>query len=151
VESCPVSDCEWFSADSIDLNCFHCSDDQCHPTQSEIHSDFVIPHPFTTGILKNALLDPLGVCQVHQMQLDHGRNGNDTAYELNLCSSCSNSVKKHKLPALALANHTALGIVPSELPDLMFIEESMIALYRAKCWIVQLSEQDSNLNFPQTQ
>ncbi|KAF8227481.1 hypothetical protein L208DRAFT_1174218, partial [Tricholoma matsutake] len=78
-------------------------------------------------------------------------NGNDTMYELNLCLSCWNSVKNHKLPALALANHMALGVVPSELQDLTFIEESMIALCHAKCWIVQLSEQDSNLTFAQSQ
>ncbi|KAF8232998.1 hypothetical protein L208DRAFT_1559161, partial [Tricholoma matsutake] len=60
-------------------------------------------------------------------------------------------LKNHKLPALALANHTALGSVPSELQDLTLIEESMIALCHARCWIVQLSEQDSNLTFPQTQ
>jgi hypothetical protein len=85
------------------------------------------------------------------MQVDDGQDEDDTAYELNLCLSCWNSIKKHKLPALALANNTALGSVPAELQDLIFIEESMIALCRAKCSIVQLSEQDSDLTFPQSQ
>jgi hypothetical protein len=50
-ESCPVSNCEWLAAGSIDLNLFR-------------SSDFTIPCPFTTGVLKNTLLDPLGIHQV---------------------------------------------------------------------------------------
>ncbi|KAF8240946.1 hypothetical protein L208DRAFT_1230410, partial [Tricholoma matsutake] len=42
------------------------------------------------------------------------------------------------LPHCALANHTFLGEVPSELQDLTFIEESAIALCRAKAYIIQL-------------
>ena len=114
-ELCLVSDCKWFSTDSVDLSCFHCSDDQLHLTQSEIHSNFAIPHPFTTGILKTHCCIHLGVCQVDQMQVDHGENRDDMVYELNLCSSCLNSVKKHKLPVLVLAHHTALGTIPPEL------------------------------------
>jgi hypothetical protein len=41
--------------------------------------------------------------------------------------------------------------MPAELKDLTPIEESMIALCRAKCWIVQLSEQRSDVAFPHNQ
>jgi len=88
------------------------------------------------------VLDPLGV---RSLTL------NNTAHELNLCCSCLHDIKKSKTPALALANRTFLGPTPSQLKDLTLIEESMIALCRAKSYIVQLSEQDSNLTSPQNQ
>ncbi|KAF8226030.1 hypothetical protein L208DRAFT_1304229, partial [Tricholoma matsutake] len=73
-------------------------------------------------------------------------------YELNLCFSCLKSIEKEKIPALALANRTFVGPLPPELNDLTPIEESMIALCRSKCWIVQLSEQDhSDLTSPHVQ
>ncbi|KAF8218406.1 hypothetical protein L208DRAFT_1068099, partial [Tricholoma matsutake] len=62
----------------------------------------------------------------------------NSAYELNLCSSCLSAIDKHKLPPLALANQLFLGPVPPELQDLTPIKESMIALY-------------PNLSFPQNQ
>ncbi|KAF8225646.1 hypothetical protein L208DRAFT_1504789 [Tricholoma matsutake] len=55
------------------------------------------------------------------------------------------------MPALSLANRTFLGPVLKELEGLTSIEESMIALCQAKSWIIQLSEQDSKLTFPQNQ
>jgi hypothetical protein len=97
--------------------------------------------PYTTGILRNVVLDPSGV-----------RELGDDQYELNLCISCLKSIEKEKIPALALANRTFVGPVPPELNDLTPIEESMIALCWSKCWIVQLSEQDhSDLTSPHAQ
>jgi hypothetical protein len=75
---------------------------------------------------------------VHQISRD------TSGYEINLCLSCLRAIEKGKTPALALANCTYLGSVPSELQYLTPIEESMVALCRAKCWIVQLSEQDDH-------
>lgn len=58
--------------------------------------------------------------------------------EVRLCSSCFSSLRHDKLPACALANNMVLGSVPPELADLTPIEESMIALCRAKATIFQL-------------
>ena len=44
-----------------------------------------------------------------------------------------------------------LGPVPSELSDLTPIKEAMIAQCRAKCWIVQLKEENSTVVMPETQ
>jgi hypothetical protein len=49
-------------------------------------------------------------------------------------------MKKDVLPALAIANHNFLGEVPEELRDLTIVEEALVARCRAKCWIVQLKE-----------
>ena len=56
------------------------------------------------------------------------------------CHSCSASVRRSKLPALALANYCFLGVPPPELKELSFVEEQLIALSRAKSCIVHLSE-----------
>jgi hypothetical protein len=39
----------------------------------------------------------------------------------------TSSVKKKKLPALSFANSMYLGLIPSELKDLIMIKEAMIA------------------------
>ncbi|KAF8235802.1 hypothetical protein L208DRAFT_1184089, partial [Tricholoma matsutake] len=87
------------------------------------------------------LVDPAGVRSI---------SFDESAYELNLCNPCLSAIQKQKTPALALANRTFLGPMPEELKDLTPIEESMIALCRAKCWIVQLSEQ-ADLTSPHNQ
>ena len=100
------------------------------------------PLPYTAGVLKDVLVDPAGV---HSIPFD------GSAYELNLCNPCLNAIQKQKTPALALANHTFLGLMPEELKDLTPIEESIIALCHAKCWIIQLSEQASDVTSPHNQ
>ena len=164
-ESCLKSNCEWISTSSLNLDCFrqpdyplndvgqHC--DGCDSQVEEQNSDEVSdrlswiapnvippPLPYTAGVLKDILVDPSGV---RSMPFD------EYAYELNLCDSCLSTLHRQKTPALALANHTFLGQMPPELKDLTPIEESMIALCHAKCWIVQLSEQASDVTFPQNQ
>ena len=102
-------------------------------------------HPtllYTTGVLKNVLLNFSSI---------RSTPSDEYNYELNLCNSCLSIFQHQKTPALALANCTILGPMPPELKDLTPIEESMIALCRAKCWIVQLSEQDSDLTSLQNQ
>jgi hypothetical protein len=84
-------DCEWMSARLLNLDCLRGSiiDDThqfhmlCPPPLS----------PYTTGILQNVVLDPSGVQEL-----------GDDQYKLNLCISCLKSIKKGKIPALALAN-----------------------------------------------
>jgi hypothetical protein len=44
-----------------------------------------------------------------------------------------------------------LGPIPSELKDLTIIEEAMIARCRAKCWIVQLKEENLSAVTPDSQ
>ncbi|KAI0708656.1 hypothetical protein C8Q76DRAFT_627620, partial [Earliella scabrosa] len=69
---------------------------------------------------------------------------------VNVCAECSRSWKRNKLPPLAYANGTFLGDVPPELRDLTFIEESIIAQSRAKCWIVHLREDKDSDDTPVT-
>ena len=69
-----------------------------------------------------------------------------------LCVKCNSAVKHDKLPALALANHTYLGMIPDELRGLMVVEEAMIACCRLKCWVVQLKDDgDPELAVPGAQ
>ena len=55
-----------------------------------------------------------------------------------LCKHCLGSLQRGRVPDLALCNHLYLGDVPPELQDLTVVEESMIALCRAKCCVVRL-------------
>lgn len=61
------------------------------------------------------------------------------SFRLQLCQPCMADLKHGSIPRLSLANDTYLGDVPNVLRDLTPIEESMISLCRAKCWIVQLN------------
>lgn len=63
----------------------------------------------------------------------------DTAAQtVAVCNPCLRSLGRSSLPALALANSTWTGPVPDELKDLTSVEESMISLCRAKCWMLHL-------------
>ena len=46
---------------------------------------------------------------------------------------------------------TYIGSVPSELLNLTPIEEAMISRCRAKCWIIQLKEENSTVVMPDMQ
>ena len=98
------------------------------------------PTPFTTGLLKDKLIDVHGVVM--------GDDGNVT---LELCNACSRGLRRGKVPKYALANKMYVGPVPQELSDLTMIEESMIARARAKSWIVKLQEHDSVSSSPTAQ
>ncbi|KAF8059278.1 hypothetical protein FPV67DRAFT_1382554, partial [Lyophyllum atratum] len=89
--------------------------------------------PFTTGPFANVLLDPEGIVTAP-----------DGVQSLQLCVECSVPLSRKKLPRLALANRMFLGPVPDALKELTQVEESMIALCRAKMWIVQLQEENSS-------
>lgn len=62
---------------------------------------------------------------------------------LEMCPACYGALtaRRPRLPALALANDMDVGALPEELRSLTPVEESMIALCRAKCWILQLREE----------
>lgn len=95
------------------------------------------------GILPDVFLHPDGV-------YNDCVNGIDTMM-VSLCKKCCSTLDRNKLPALSLANGTYLGDVPPELKDLTPVEESMIALCRTKCWILQLKEADSHSTLPGVQ
>ena len=86
------------------------------------------------------ILDPKGVSS------DDGGN-----VILTLCKTCHSSIQSKKTPPLSLANHMALGDTPDELKDLTVVEEAMIAKCRAKCWVIQLKEENSGLLVPNSQ
>jgi hypothetical protein len=67
------------------------------------------------------------------------------------CRRCRTDLKGGRVPALATANHNYLGPVPPELQDLTVVEEAMISLCRAKCWIIQLREDDAETSIPISQ
>ncbi|KAJ7023288.1 hypothetical protein C8F04DRAFT_902044, partial [Mycena alexandri] len=67
---------------------------------------------------------------------------------LVLCRRCRGQLKPGCVPALSTANRNYLGPVPPELKSLTVVEEAMVALCRAKCWIIQLREDDSDGNVP---
>ena len=91
---------------------------------------------------------PFASCVINPDGIEQDKNGNP---QLQLCKTCHYSLRKGKRPPLSLANGTYLGPVPSELSDLTPIEEAMIARCKAKCWIVQLKEENSAVVMPETQ
>lgn len=109
-------------------------------TSIPISSSSSVTLPYIDGPLRDVLVDPLGV-----------RFQENGELILSLCKVCRSSLIRHKLPALALANYMYLGQVPGELKELTVVEEAMIARCRAKCWIVQLKEQDQSVSTPDAQ
>ena len=97
------------------------------------------PTPFTEGPLKNKLVDKKGVTVE-----------GDTIV-LDMCNSCSRGLYRRSLPKHSLANKIYVGPVPEVLEDLTMVEESMIALARAKSWIVKLQEQNPDTAAPTSQ
>ncbi|KAJ7024245.1 hypothetical protein C8F04DRAFT_1192662 [Mycena alexandri] len=67
---------------------------------------------------------------------------------LALCKHCRSDLEAGRVPALSIANRNYLGPVPLELQGLTVVEEAMIALCRAKCWIIQLREDASDASIP---
>jgi Helitron helicase-like domain at N-terminus len=55
-----------------------------------------------------------------------------------LCSDCLHALQRSRVPKYAVANYLFLGVVPNELHNLTPVEESMIALCRARLIMVQL-------------
>ena len=56
-----------------------------------------------------------------------------------ICDTCRGSVRKGKVPHLALARNLWLGAVPHELSSLRFIEKVLIARVRHTCCYVKIA------------
>ncbi|KAG0709667.1 hypothetical protein DFH29DRAFT_869957 [Suillus ampliporus] len=114
-----------------------------HMSDDYFDRDCPLPQiPFAD--LKNPLSDLM-------LELSGVKPCSDGKYQLCLCSVCHKKLVKGKRPALSLANCTFLGDVPDKLKDLMVIEEAMIARCHAKCWIIQLKEENQNLQLSTNQ
>ena len=57
----------------------------------------------------------------------------------NICSTCFNSVSKGKLPQLALANGKWIGKIPTELQNLSYAEQLLIARVRHNRCLIRVS------------
>ncbi|KAJ6521634.1 hypothetical protein DFH09DRAFT_1097619 [Mycena vulgaris] len=71
------------------------------------------------------------------------------ALALVCCPECRSALKGNRVPPRAVANYNYLGPVPPELAGLTVVEEALIALCRAKCWIIQLRDQDPHMSTTQ--
>jgi hypothetical protein len=128
------SDRQYRPVDSINLDLL-----RCPPWLFDV--DCVRPTlPFADGPLEGVLVDPSGVSV-----------NSEGTFELSLCTTCARCLGRNKVPPLSMANLGFLGQVPNELRDLTPVEESMIARCRAKCWVVQLREENQDLSLPDTQ
>ena len=126
-------------ASEVDLNLLKFHQDPCLTSQAGLNLN-TLPLPYKDGPLQDVLLEPAGVTV--------DENGN---LQLLLCNQCHSALKREKIPPLSLANGTFLGPIPDELKDLTVIEEAMIARCRAKCWIVQLKEENPTIVAPDSQ
>ncbi|KAG1848266.1 hypothetical protein F4604DRAFT_1813097, partial [Suillus subluteus] len=138
-ESALHADCVIASLDDFDPSLLHSPDRQNdqHMLNDYFDKDCPLPQlPFSESDspLHDLMVDPAGV-----RQSDTGK------FQLLLCGLCRKKLNKGKRPALSLVNRTFLGDVPDELKDLTVVEEAMIARCRAKCWIVQLKEENQDL------
>ena len=130
-----VTERKHLSAHDLPLDLFRPCENWAQPLDVPVDVEFEarreVPLPTLDGELDGLLLDPQGV--------EKAEDGSPT---LVLCKKCASTLRQHKLPPLALANRTFLGPIPPELAELTAVEESMVALCRAKCWILQLREEE---------
>jgi len=97
--------------------------------------------PFTDGPLANLMIDPSGVTP----------ESAESDVSLQLCARCDSSLRKGKLPRLAIANLNVLGSVPPEMKQMTMVEEMLVARCRAKYCIVKLHDNRSNVSLPSSQ
>ncbi|KAJ7855232.1 hypothetical protein B0H13DRAFT_1507164, partial [Mycena leptocephala] len=99
------------------------------------------PMPMSGTPYAHMLLDP--------SSLESDLETNDPV--IVVCRRCRSDLKSGRVPPLSLANRNYLGPVPQALRDLTVVEEAMISLCRAKCWIIQLREEASESSIPISQ
>jgi hypothetical protein len=58
--------------------------------------------------------------------------------KLNVCRECCASLKRNKVPRLALANNLYRGALPDQFRDLTWVEEMVCAIYRNTAHITRL-------------
>jgi hypothetical protein len=56
-----------------------------------------------------------------------------------VCDSCHGSIRKGKVPRLALANNLWLGEVPKVLSDLNYMERLLVARIQHNCCFVRVA------------
>ena len=138
-ESTLCTNCQPVLASGVDLNLLKFDQDPCLNSGPRLNLN-ILPLPYKHGPLQDVLLEPAGVTVDENGKL-----------QLLLCGQCHSALKREKIPPLSLANGTFLGPIPDELKDLTIIEEAMIARCRAKCWIVQLKEENPTIVAPDSQ
>lgn len=87
------------------------------------------------------ILDTRSIFQEHFLCV-HGifeRLDESAEVVINICHLCMEFLQKGKLPRLSIANEFDFGKVPSWLPELTIVEECLIALCRARLYILKLS------------
>ena len=144
-ESRLASECSEVNVDDLDLAVL-CRPDRRLRKNSGNDNDVVdfkwldsevtapaLPSPIP--LMEDVILDPAGIRY----------DSNLSDVHLTLCKSCKSSITSGCVPALSLANHMVLGETPAQLKDLTIVEEAMIAKCRAKCWIVQLKEENAEI------
>jgi hypothetical protein len=67
-----------------------------------------------------------------------------------VCHQCRIDLKAGRVPSLSVANNNYLSPIPPELKGLTVVEEAMVALCRAKCWIIQLRDGGGGSSIPTT-
>ena len=92
--------------------------------ESAIRSSTIV----NDGLLAEYLLDSRGIVYAETSE----------NVQLRLCDVCHRALRRSRIPQFALANYFVMGDVPPELLNLSPVEESMIALCRARCIMVQL-------------
>ena len=147
-ESCLVSESKNVNVMNINLDLLQRPDHRTTTHSEDIVVDInwldrdTIAPTFLSPIATrpDIILEPKGV--------SNDESGN---IMLTLCKTCHSSIQSKKTPPLALANHMVLGEIPNELKDLTVVEEAMIAKCRAKCWVIQLKEENSGILVPNSQ
>src|SRR6266567_1063967 len=86
--------------------------------------DKILYHQIVSGAVKK-------VCEYNGPVLDYSCS--------KICNDCRMSVRKGKVPRLALANGLWLGKVPDELKSLRFVEKLLIARVCHTCCYVKVA------------
>lgn len=140
-ESVPADKCEVLPTNSLNLELLKRPDDGVSEVEAEdVNFCYTNPdcvslefHSFD-GIDKGVMLEPASVLST---------DDEEEVY-LQICRHCSCSLAQNKLPQFVIANQMFLGNCPLELQNLMFIEESIISLCRAKLYLIQLRADKAN-------
>ncbi|OCH89703.1 hypothetical protein OBBRIDRAFT_732258, partial [Obba rivulosa] len=124
----PSSDVQWRAAQSFDFSLLDRSGTGCVRAERLSSADLV---PDVQGFI-----------------LEHRatRIGNGGDLELQICGPCERSLRKKRMPVLALANGLWLGDVPPVLRDLSFVEKLCISRYRHNICVVKLSQGQRKLS-----
>jgi len=102
-----------------------------------------IPHPLIGQ--NDIILDCRGI----SLLADTG-DSSPPGQSVRLCGGCHSHLIRGRTPPLSLANMMFIGEQPPELKGLRLMEESMIALSRGMCSIVQLRERSTDIGHAST-